>query len=174
MNSIERLSHIVEEIDYLRAERNILATEGPHFRVIHGGHQRGTLCLHGEFIEQVCLVHRWNLFPLSLSTTGLLVMDCFCRNRLKPLTASRIAQILAADPFYIRHGVNLGIWKPITAPPSRSVIKVYVQRIRQQMANTFNSAGVMLDPAQVLISEATEKNAVAYTLRGSVEFVHNP
>jgi hypothetical protein len=174
MNSIERLSHIVEEIDYLRAERNILATEGPHFRVIHGGHQRETLCLHGEIIEQICLIHRWNLFPLSLSATGLLIMDCFCRSRLKPLTASRIAQILASDPFYMRHGANLGIGKLITAPPGRSAIKVYVQRIRQQMAKTFDSAGVLLDPAMVLVSGTTEKSAVAYTLRASVEFVHRP
>jgi hypothetical protein len=174
MNSAERLSHVVEEIDYLRAERNILATEGPHFRVIHGGHQRETLCLHGEFVEQICLVHRWNLFPLPLSPTGLLIMDCFCRNRLKPLTASRIAQILASDPFYIRHGVNLGIGRLTAASPSRAAIKVYVQRIRRQMVRTFDSAGVMLGPAQVLISEATEKNAVAYTLRASVDFVHRP
>src|ERR1039458_2292670 len=104
MNSTERFSHVVEEIDYLRAERNILATDGPHFRVIHGGHQRETLCLHGEIVEQICLVHRWNLFPMPLSPAGLLIMDCFCRNRLKPLTASRIDQILATDPFYLRYG----------------------------------------------------------------------
>jgi hypothetical protein len=174
MNNTERLSHVVEEIDYLRAERNILATEGPHFRVIHGGHQRETLCLHGEIIEQICLVHRWNLFPLPLSPTGLSIMDCFCRNRLKPLTASRIAQILATDPFYTRQGANLGIVKSFTSSPNRSVIKVYVQRIQRQMASTFDSAGLLLDPTQVLISKATEKNAVAYTLRASVEFVHRP
>ncbi len=174
MNSTERFSHLVEEIDYLRAERNILATEGPHFRVIHGGHQQETLCLHGEIIEQIYLVHRWNLFPLPLSLTGLLIMDCFCRNRLKPLTASRIDQILASDPFYIRHGTNLGVGKLFTSSPGRSAIKVYVQRIRQQMAKTFDSAGLLLDPTRVLVSGATEKNAVAYTLRASVEFVHRP
>lgn len=174
MNSIERLSHVVEEIDYLRAERNMLAAEGPHFRVIHEGHQQGTLCLHGEAIEQICLVHRWNLFPLSLSPTGLLVMDCFCRNRLKPLTASRIAQILATDPFYTRHGANSGIGKLVPASPGRSAIKVYVQRIKEQMARTFTSAGVIVDPTQVLVSGATEKNAVAYMLRATVEFVHRP
>jgi hypothetical protein len=172
MNSTERFSRVVEEIDYLRAERNILATDGPHFRVIHGGHQRETLCLHGEIVEQICLVHRWNLFPLPLSPAGLLIMDCFCRNRLKPLTASRIDQILATDPFYVRYGANLGIGKLIIASPGRSAIKVYVQRIRRQMVRTFDSAGLVLDPIQVLRSEATEKNAVVYTLRASVEFVH--
>jgi hypothetical protein len=40
------------------------------------------------------------------------------------------------------------------------------------MARTFASAGVIVDPGQVLISGATEKNAVAYTLRASVDFVH--
>jgi hypothetical protein len=174
MNSIERLSHVVEEIDYLCAERNMLAAEGPHFRVIHEGHQQGTLCLHGETIEQICLVHRWNLFPLPLSPTGLLVMDCFCRNRLKPLTTSRITQILDTDPFYTRHGANLCIGKLVPASPGRSAIKVYVQRIRRQIASAFDSAGVMLDPNRILISETTENNVVAYTLRASVEFVHRP
>ena len=174
MYSAKQLSHVVEEIDYLRAERNILASEGPHFRVIHGGHQRETLCLHGEIIEQICLLHRWNLFPLPLSPKGLLIMDCFCRNRSKPLTASRIDQILACDSFYIRHGANLGIARLIATSPGRSAIKVYVQRIRRQMTRTFESAGLMLDPAQVLVSEATENHVVAYTLRASVDFIHRP
>jgi len=174
MNSIERLSHVIEEIDYLRAERNVIAAEGPHFRVIHGGHQRGTLCLHGEIIDQIHLVHGWDLFPLPLSPTGLLVMDCFCRNRLMPLTAARIAQILATDPFYTRQGANLGIGKLFASSPDRAAIKVYVQRIQRQMAGVFDSARLLLNPAHVLISRATEKNAVAYTLKASVEFIHRP
>ena len=111
---------------------------------------------------------------MPLSPTGLLIMDCFCRNRLKPLTTLRIVRILATDPFYTRQGANLGIGKLFTSSPNRPAIKVYVKRTRGQMARTFDSAGLIVDPSQVLISEATEKNAVAYTMRASVEFVHRP
>lgn len=174
MRNSEQYSQVIQEIDFLRAERRELSVTGPRFVVIHRGHQLEAFCLAGEVVEQVCLIHRWNQIPLRLSPIGLLIMDCFCRNRFKPLAALRIEQILKSDPFYTRQGANLQGGNIKVDLPKRSSIKVYVQRIREQMARIFNEVGLDLDSSRVLISETTDTNAVVYRLKASVEFVHRP
>jgi hypothetical protein len=172
MRSHEHLRPIIEELDYLLAERRQLAAEGPHFIVTHGFHNPGTLCLHGETVERACLMYRWQEFPLHVSPTGLLIVDLLCRYRRTLLTAARVEQIMLTDPFYTRHGANgHGVCGNV-ALPHRTSIRVHIRRIREQMAKTFIEARLNLDPVKVLIAETTDSNIVVYRLKASVEFMH--
>ena len=84
MSGREEFRPIVEEIDYLLAERRQRAVERPRLIVVHGHHQPETDCLHGETVEQVLLVFGTKEFPLHLSQTGLLILDCLSRQPLGP------------------------------------------------------------------------------------------
>lgn len=172
MRGDEHLRPIIEELDYLLAERRQLAAEGPHFIVTHGFHKLGTLCLHGETVERACLMYRWQEFPLHISPTGLLIVDVLCRYRRTLLTAARIEQIMLADLFYTRYGANRRGGHRSVSLPNRSSIKVHIQRIRGQMAKAFVEAGLSLDPGVVLISETTDSNIVVYRMKASMEFRH--
>jgi len=172
MRGDEHLRPIIEELDYLLAERRQLAAEGPHFIVTHGFHKSGSLCLHGETVERACLMYRWQEYPLHISPTGLLLVDLVCRYRRTLLTAARIEQIMLTDLFYTRHGANRYGGYRSAALPNRTSIKVHIQRIREQMAKTFIEAGLNLHPGKVLIAEPTDSNIVVYRLKASVEFMH--
>lgn len=172
MRTSEPLRPVIEEVEYLLAERRLLAAEGPHFIVTHGNHEHGTLCMPGETLEQVSMVCCWDEFPLHLSPAGLLIVDCLARYRRVSLTASRIARILASDPFYVQHGVNADGGGRKLVRPNRSSIKVHIQRIREQITKAFTETGITLDPYRILISETTDSNIVAYRLKASVEFRH--
>ncbi len=172
MRTSEPLRPVIEEVEYLLAERRLLATEGPHFIVTHGNHEHGTLCLPGETVGQVSMVCCWNEFPLHLSPTGLLIVDCLAHYRQVSLTASRIAQILASDSFYVRHGANADGVSRKLVQPSRASIKVHIQRIREQMTKAFSETGLTLDPHRILISETTDSNIIVYRLKASMEFRH--
>jgi len=172
MRTTESLQPIIEEVDYLLAERRQLAADGPHFIVTHGYHRHGTLCLRGETVEQVCLAYRCREFPLHLSPTGLLIVDCLCRYRRTSLTAARIAEILASDPFYMHHGANAHKRNGKVPQPSRASIKVHVQRIREQMAKAFKEAGLNIALNRVLISDMTDSNIVVYRLKAGLELRH--
>ena len=174
MRTSEPLRPVIEEVEYLLAERRLVAAEGPHFIVTHGNHVHGTLCRPGETVEQVSIACCSNEFPLHLSPTGLLIVDCLARYRHVSLTAPRIAQILASDPFYMRHGANANGGRNKLIQPNRVSIKVHIQRIREQMTKAFHETGLALDPRRILISETTDSNIVVYRLRGSVEFRHRP
>ena len=173
MNNSRNLAHIVEEIDYLRAERGMLLNQGPQFLVLHGFHKPGSVCLPGETVERAFLLRDGKRYPVDLSPSGLIVFDCLCKHRLKPLTATRIAALLSSDPFYVRYGANLGPNRPPVIIPGRSSIKVYLQRIREQMAKVFLLAGVEIDPSTVLSKESTEKNSVFFILRASATCEHH-
>lgn len=140
--------------------------------VVHGYHQPETTCLHGETVEQAYLSFRGRDFPLHLSATGLLIVDCLCRYHLTPLTAVRLERILALDPFYRRLGANAPWAQPTTIRPRRDSIRVYIQRIRVQIGKALREAGVNVTPGKVLVSETTDSNVVVYQLKVGVEIRH--
>jgi DNA-binding response OmpR family regulator len=172
MSDREELRQIVEEIDYMLAERRRRAVERPRIAVVHGHHQPETDCLHGETVEQVYLAFGTREVPLHLSPTGLLIFDCLARHRGTPLSAAQIERILSSDPFYLRHGANAIRSERAAVRPRSASIKVYIQRIRVQLGRALREFGLNLKPDTVLISETTDSNMVMYRLKASVEFRH--
>lgn len=172
MSDRDKLRHIVDELDYLLAERSQKAAECPRIIVFHGHHQPGTLCLPGETVEKASLWLGSREMPLHLSPTGLLILDCLSRFRQTPLCAAHIERILASDPFYVRHGANALCVDRAGVRPKRASIKVYIQRIRLQLGMALGEAGLNLNPSQILTREATDSNIILYRLKISVEFRH--
>jgi hypothetical protein len=140
--------------------------------VIHGYHQLGTDCLHGETVEQVFLESGAGEFPMRLSPTGLLIVDCLSRHRRMPLSAPHIERIFSSDPFYLRHGANVLSSNRRAVRPKRASIKVYIQRIRVQLGKALSEAGLCVRPERILVSETTDSNVVVYWLKASVDFRH--
>ena len=172
MRDREGIKPIVEEVDYLIADRRQRALGCRRIVVVHGHHQRETACLDGETVERVSFVFGSREFPLRLSPTGLLIVDCLSRHRWTPLSATQIERILSSDPFYLRHGANSVNSTKAAVRPRRSSIKVYIRRIRVQIGKVLQEAGTIVRPEAILVSDTTDSNVVVYRLDASVEFRH--
>jgi hypothetical protein len=162
-----RLSLVVEEVDFLIAEAARLNARGPHFVIVHCWQQPGSRCLAGEEIAAGRFVFRGRGFELERLGVGpLIVLDYLARNRWRPRSASQLAADLNADAFSVQHGANAPKSRKQTRKFTHGAVKVYVERIREAMASAFRQAGANLDPRLVLRSEA------GYRLIASVEWIH--
>jgi hypothetical protein len=167
------IREVVAEIEYLRAKRAQVSSASPRLIVVHGEHQPLTKCMPGETVEQVSLAVRSNVISLQLSPTGLVIADIFARKKPMVLCATHIERSLASDPFYMRLGANaVSVPRP-TIRLTRKTIKVYIQRLRQQLGKALREAGLAMLPEEVLVSESTDlSNVTAYRLAIPCEFVH--
>ena len=173
MRTSEGIRRIVDEIEYLRAKRHQVARITPRLLLTHGHHLSGTGCQPGETIEQASLVVGVNTFPLNLSLAGLMVLDILARKKPLILTARQIERIMVSDPFCLKIGTNVPLFHRDTAKPTRRSIKVYVQRIREQLQKAFRRAGLSIHPKDVLVSEAADlANVVTYRIAIPCEFSH--
>ena len=174
MSDNNSLKRIVEEIEYLCAKRMQGMEKHPRFVVVHGHHQPGTLCLQGETVERAYLVFQAREIPLRLSPTGLVIADCLARHRRNLMSAAQIERIFLSDSFYLRLGANAlrGARTPIK--PRRATVKVYIQRLRAQLAEALKEAGLNVPGDQMLLSETTDSNVVVYRLASQIqiEIVH--
>jgi hypothetical protein len=165
------LNQLIEEIDFIVAERRSLRARGVHLIVTHVNHIPGTICAPGEIVGDVSLGGIPSPVSFGLSHLSLLMMDCFCRYRM-PLSAWRIVQIMNSDPFYIDYAANQIDFDHIVARPDSRNVRVCVPRIQRRMETVFQDRGLMVDPLQILTSEPTETNVIVYRLKATVEIVH--
>jgi hypothetical protein len=165
------LDQLIEEIDFIVAERRNLRARGVHLIVTHLDHIPGTICAPGEMVGDVSLGGIPSPTSFGLSHLSLLMIDCFCRYRL-PLSAWRIEQIMNSDPFYVDYAANQIDFDQICAKPDSRTVRVYVPRIQRRMEAVFRDRGLVVDPLQILISEPTETNVIVYRLKATVEIVH--
>jgi len=172
MNDNHGIQQIVDEIEYLRAKRALMANATPRLVVVHGRHEAVKDCLPGETIEQVSIAVRSDLIQLRLSPKGLVIADVFAQQRPLALTAAQIERILATDPFYLRLGTNASSARPATRL-TRKTIKVYIQRLRLQIGKALKKAGLSIPPENILVSDSTDLfNVTAYRLAIPCDFVH--
>lgn len=167
------IREVIAELEYLRAKRAQSAFTSPRLVVAHGAHQPLTKCLPGETVEQISLVVRSRVIPLSLSPTGLVVADLLARQRPMLLAASQIEHLLASDPFCIRLGANAPSAPRRVVRLTRRSVKVYIQRLRSQLGKAFKAAGLATRSEDILVSETTElSNVKTYRFAIPCEFVH--
>lgn len=76
---------LIEEIDFVLAERKQLLTRGLAFRIVHRFRAPRTECWPGEEVFAIFLVHRGREYQLALSPALLLFADYMLRH-------SRLAQ----------------------------------------------------------------------------------
>ncbi len=172
MNGSEPLVRVVEEVEYLLARRRRRAQERPRLTVVHSHHQPGTICLPGESIESAHLSYpEWEI-PIHLSPPGLVVCDCMARHHHTPLSVARMERILAGDPFYRRLGAN-GFERAEETPIfTRAALRVYIARLREQIAKALRKGGSMVPPDDALVSEPTDSNVVVHRINLPVAVVH--
>jgi hypothetical protein len=172
MNGREPLGRVVEEVEYLLARRRRRAQERPRLVVVHGHHQPGTICLPGESIDRCHLRFPESEIPIPLALPGLMLCDCMARHHHTPLSVARMERILAGDPFYRRLSTNS--FERIEEMPmfTRVALRVYIARLREQIAKALRKGGSMFSPEDALKSETTDSNVVVHRLALPVEVVH--
>lgn len=162
---------LIEEVDFLIAERRSFRATGVHFIVTHLDHAPRTLCAPGETIGSISLGGRPDPIPFGFAHTSLLLMDCLRRYHM-PLSAIRIEEIMNTDPFYVDYANNRIGHNQVIARPDRRTVRVYVPRIWKQMERVFQHYRIPLDPRKILIAETTDTNVVVYRLKATSEVVH--
>lgn len=168
----DKFTPLIEELNLLAAELRELEQVGPHFVIFHRFHVEGTICMPGEEVIKVSLVHRGREFPLRLSLALLLLFNYFAEHRRFAQSARQIQSGISTGAFYRNHGANAKSRKGRARRFNRASIKEYVKRLRSMLVVAFSEAGLMLDPNSVLRSEETENNQVNYRLRASIEWIH--
>jgi len=134
---------ILHEVDFLFAEAATLRAIGPRLRILY------RLSRDGTEVAMVSLVHRSRLYHLRLATRARVLVGHLAKHRL-PQSAAQI-----------QTSIRL------------SHVKVYIKRVREALARAFRDAGMdSADPYRVLVSEPTDGKTVLYTLRCSVEWLH--
>jgi hypothetical protein len=167
-----RSESILQEVDFLVAELQDLSAAGPHFEILHQYRIPGTDCAPGEEIAVAKLLDRGRTYLLPLSLTLLLLFDYLAHHSHLPQTASQITAGMRAAPFYQRHGANAATHVRLTRKISLSSIKVYIERLRSALQQTFTDAQMRLDPCCVLVSRQTSSNQVGYQLLARFEWIH--
>jgi len=171
MNS-DSIHRIVAEVEYRLARRERSAQERPRLFVVHGHHRAGTICAPGESIESAYLSFPGRNIPIFLAQSGLILCDCLVRYHHSPLSIARIERILTKDPFYRRLGANS--FGRIEKMPqfTRVALRVYITRLREQIAKALKKGGSMLRPEDALISATTDTNVAVHRITLPAEIVH--
>lgn len=103
-----------------------------------------------------------------------MVLDCMARHYRTPLTIARMERILARDPFYRRLGAN-GFERAEETPKfTRAALRVYIARLRTQIAIALKKGGSMLSAEEALKVETTDSNVVVHCINLPVEILHRP
>ena len=172
MSAKDELMTIIEEVDVLVAEIRELNSEGPHFRILHRFHQPGSDCVPGEEIAGIYLVFRGREYFVRLPLALRLLFDYLARHSHLPQSASQIEAGIRADHFYMQHGATVMGTDKFTRSIPRSYVRVYVERLRLALENSFREAGGLMDAGAVILSQVTVMNEVGYRLKASIEWRH--
>jgi hypothetical protein len=168
----DKLKSLMEEIEFLAAERREFSARGLSFRIVHRFRMPGTVCVAGEECLAIFLVYRGREYQLLLSPALLLLADYLLRHSRFAQTATQVAAGIHSADFYTEYGMNGRPRRRIRRLP-RSAIREYMQRLRQALAAAFDEAGLYIDPNDVLVAEESVSNHVLYRWKNAaVEVIH--
>lgn len=173
MYASDGVMKIIEELEFLEAERRQMSERGPHFRIVHRFHQPNSGCAPGEEILAVCLIHRGREYCLPLSLALRILFDYLARHSRLPQSAAQIEAGIRAECFYTQHAATvMGKDRFIRSIP-RSYVRVYIERLRSALDTVFCEAGFLMNARVVLLSVPTVMNEVGYRLKVTAEWTHN-
>ncbi len=161
MNERNRFAPILEEIEFFIAERNQIASSGPHLVIQYKSDEGGK-----REIVSVRLVHRSRPFQIKLSRLGRIFIEFLVQRRHLWQTAAEIEA--GIDELYANDATRPHSKRRIHLI-ARRIVKVYVQRLRNTLGRTFEEAGLKVDPYHVLCSERSETNQAVYKLQCTAE-----
>jgi len=159
---------LLEEIDFVLAERSQLLARGLTFRVVHRYRPPGADCLPGEEIWAVSLMQRGHEYQLLLSPALLILADYLLRNSRYAQTASQIAGGIRRSRFHAAR-MNPSERKPRIP---RSSIKEYIKRLHRALSFAFRKARLRIKPSDVLLVQDSVSNHVLYQWKAVVELIH--
>lgn len=166
MYASDPTDRIIEEIEFIEAERRESRESGPHFRIIHRSEHRSDSNYSYQEAVAVFLVCGDRFFQVMLGSVLVRLFDYMARHNRLAQTARQIENGTRVDPLFRAHRRT----KPRNCTPRRYV-RVYVDRIRVALDLVFQECGLGIRPESVLISEDTVMNEVGYRLRASFEWL---
>lgn len=167
-----RFANLIEEVEFIDAERKYLAAMGPHFIIFHRLRKLGTICEPGEEVAAVFLVYNGRMFPVPLSLALRLLFDFLAHHPHMPQSASQLQIGMRSDLFYSKHGFNAGGDRHLIRKITRSAVKQYVPRIRRALELTFREAHLNINPLAVMRSQKTVTNETHYCIRATFQWQH--
>lgn len=135
---------LMEMIEVLAAEYADLVANGPRFTIICGD-------APGRKPAAVLLVHRGRPYNLRLSE-ALLALFAYLSQQRFAQSISQIRERVAED----------GYW---SGRPSRAAVKMWLDRLRRRITETFVKAKLPVDCRSVLVCERTDSHVAVYSLR---------
>ena len=167
MYASDPTDRIIEEIEFIEAERRQSRESGPYFRIIHRSERRPDSYYSYQEAVAVFLVCKGRFFQVMLGSVLVKLFDYMARHNRLAQTARQVENGTRADPlFRMRRGI-----RPKNCIPRRYV-RVYVDRIRVALGLVFRECGLGIRPDAVLISEETVMNESGYRLRASFQWLH--
>lgn len=165
------LKSLVEEVEFLVAERNDSLARGFVFKIVHRYRIPGTNCVPGEEVLAISLVYRGREYQLRLAPALLLLGDYLLRHRRFAETATHISAGIQAEGFSSKHARKRRGSRMYRMP--RSAIRQYIRRLVMAIGVAFEEAHISVDPGTVLLTEESVSNQVLYRWKAaSVEVVH--
>lgn len=164
-------ARVIRQVRVMAGEARRLRETGIRL-VIRHRFSEGDICLPGEEVLGIWVVHRRREFALPLSLRLRLLMDFLATHRYVAQSAGQIAARMNIE-FYRRHGMNAKTKTLVSGRVSRTAIKQQIMRLRRGLYLAFRDAGLSLDPAKVVISESTTTNEIRYRLKASVRWQHS-
>lgn len=162
---------IVEELEFLEAEKRRMRERGPHFRIVLRCSEPFVPCDGHEEISALYLVHARNSVQLRLGETLSILFNYLARHNRFAQTAKQIARGTHPRDIRVRSRISADLSGRSSGIPARYV-RVYIDRIREALGAALTEAGLDSRPESVLLSEKTVLNEVGYRLRATVEWHH--
>jgi hypothetical protein len=156
----EHPSPIVQEVDFLLAERRELAAQGPLFKIAYTTRESTPeLYMNSETRKRllgISLVCRVQEYQLSLTDSEAYLFEYLSHVRLGQ-TATQIER-----------GMRVAKLHPRTASLHRTTVKTYARRIREALTLAFRETGFPFDAAKVMTIKPTVGNKVLYAIHARV------
>ena len=167
MYASDPTDRIIEEIEFIEAERRESRESGPHFRIIHRSEHRSDSNYSYQEAVAVFLVCGDRFFQVMLGSVLVRLFDYMARHNRLAQTAEADRKRHSGGPPFRAHRRT----KPRNCRTPRRYVRVYVDRIRVALDLVFQECGLGIRPESVLISEDTVMNEVGYRLRASFEWL---
>lgn len=163
---------VLEAVDLVLAERRELEVKGVCLAILHRRWDPETICASGEEIAAASLRSRSRNRQLRLSRRGRVMLDLLARNQNLGLTAEQIASLTRTERFYTLYGSNSPSERMLTCDISRSAVRVYVGRLRDEIARAAEELHLAISPERVIESLSTTSRETLYRLRANVVWQH--
>jgi hypothetical protein len=163
---------LVEAVEVVLTERRELEARGPCLAILHRLWNPQTICAPGEEIAAVHLVSRTRHCQLRLSNRGKVMFDLLARNSHLGINSQQIADLTRSERFYVFHGSNGSCVRTLRCDLSRSSVRVYIDRLRKEIARAAAELQLTITPSNVIESLATNSRETLYRLRARVIWQH--